>query len=299
MRIAYIARHGQVNSNDDEGAIAYALRKLGHDVMLLSEGSGHAVYNLRPDLVLFHKWSDTNALRRLPTRVKKVFWYFDLVEFPDSSLETRNSARRSWMESVTPVVDLGFCTDGDWVAKDSTGKLVWLPQGADERVIGPGRFADSNVLPSILFTGIGRAGGVGRGNFVQDMMDRYGGRFRQVARGVYGRRMADLISQFGIVVAPDAPITDRYWSNRVYLCLGFGAFLLHPKCVNLLHHYQDAVDIVYYSNRKELHSLIEHYSEQSEKRKIIANSGVLRTFKEHTYRHRCEILLSTVKDRLG
>lgn len=307
MRILYVARHGQglMRSNDDEGAIAHGLRALGHTVTCVQEKE----QGMRPqylvskanshDLLLFHSWPAAPAvevLSRLDT--PKVFWYFDLVDWPDHTVQRRTDERIAWMQAVTPLVDLGFCTDGDWVSRDTTDKLVWLPQGADERIAKPGK---GGRTIRILFTGT-ESGGVRRRSFVNEMRYTYGQLFRQHAGRyrVHGRALADIISRSRIVVAPDGPVTDNYWSNRVYLSLGFQAFMLHPYASKLATHYEDQKEIVFYRSREELHGQIAYYlqEENETERQQIQQAGYHRTMMEHTYRHRCEYLLQTVKERL-
>lgn len=230
----------------------------------------------------------------------KVFWWFDLINFPDPTIARRCRARRLWMKTVLPHVDLGFVTDGTWQAGNGGGKLIWLPQGADGRIVGRGFSTRPPALTPvpILFTGI-RDGGIGRASFVDEMQARYGGDFRHVNSGVYRRALADLIASSEIVVAPDAPVSGRYWSNRVYNALGFGAFLLHPYCGGLASQYEDRREIVYYRSRGELHELIAYYRQRPEERRAIADAGLARTLREHTYEHRVASLIQTVRERLG
>jgi len=182
-RIGYVAKHDS-GGNDDEGAIHHALTVLGHDVQRLREKKGYMARKIPSvDFILFHKWHGPVALRGLTT--PKVFWYFDLVEYPDTTLESRNQTRREWMRSIIPHVDLGFCTDGDWVAKDTTSKLFWLPQGADSRMTGFGTPLEDHP-PPILFTGI-RRGGIQRAGFVDEMQVNYRQSFNHIDAGLHGR----------------------------------------------------------------------------------------------------------------
>ena len=199
------------------------------------------------------------------------------------------------MSEAVQTVDLGFCTDGDWVEKDTSGKLLWLPQGADERVVG--RYSTDQEHPPILFTGAIRKAGVGRNKFITSMENKYGDDFNHVPSGVYRENLGELISGSKIVVAPDTPVTDRYYSNRVYMALGFGAFMLHKHSENLAKHYA-ADELVTYSDLQELHTLIKYFLDQPEERKTISDAGLTRTIKDHLYRHRCKQLVSTVEEKL-
>jgi hypothetical protein len=292
VRILYVARHGQPNA-DDEGAITHALTQLGHDVIRFGEEEGWKARKTRADFCLSHKWDDVHAMRAI--HCPKVFWWFDLVNYPDSTLNARCSQRVTWMSEVVPEVLVGFCTDGDWVSRDTTGKLVWLTQGADERVVGVGK---KTVNIDVLFTGYNRNCGEGRESFVREVRERYGKKFHHVERGIYGRELADLIASSKVVVAPDHPVTDRYWSNRVYTTLGFGGFLLHPYAEGLWKQYTPGIHLVTYRNRSELFYYIDRMVADRETATTVSQLGLRRTITHHLYRHRCEELVKIVKERL-
>lgn len=300
LKICYVAKHGN-GFNDDEGAVAHALRMLGHEVFCLPEQPARQTWDWpKADLTLFNKWGDAEAIRQAPGA--KAFWFWDLVDFPDPLLERRNATRRRWMEQVLPLVDLGFCTDGDWAAQYPE-KLVWLPQGADERVAGKGEAKGPG--PDILFFGSTYKCGSGRESFVADLKARYRGRFRWLDSGpsrpgIYGRALADVIAGAKVVVAPDAPVLPSYWSNRVYVALGYGAFLIHPYCAALASQYEDGKEILFYESREHLHRLIGWWLESDDRsRREVAAAGLARTLREHTYRHRVQTLLGVVRERLG
>lgn len=294
MNITYVARHGQNDSNDDEGAIAYALEQLGHKVTCIHESKGRLAFRHPGDFLLFHKWNNVVGMKQ--SGMPRVFWFFDLVEHHDKDLASRCKSRKDWMRMAMQQVILGFCTDGGWVANDTTRKLIKLEQGVDERILGHKSSSEDRI--PILFTGITKGGGETRISFVETMAQKYGKKFVQVESGVYRQKLADLVGRADIVVAPDGPITDSYWSNRVYLMLGLGAFLLHPHCKDLEQHYKDGVELVYYRNRDELHSKIAYYQERPEQREQIRLAGLARTKAEHTYRHRCTKLLEAVEEKL-
>lgn len=293
MRVLYIARH-DAGGNCDEGSVAHCLAVLGHSVKCIHERNAASAAREKADFLLFHKWHDLGLLHHFKGRLPRVFWWWDLVDHPDPTLAARCRQRVDWMLTITPNVELGFLSDGDWVSKDNSGKLVWLTQGADIRVVQ--RSTVEQDIP-ILFTGI-TAGGAARSSFVEEMRTRYGPDFHHVQKGVHGKELSSLIARSEIVVAPDGPIGPAYWSNRIFLSLGFGAFMLHPYCERLPEFYTDGEEVVYYRNRSELHDKIRWYLYRKGNREQIANAGFERTVNEHLYLHRVEKLLQTVKERL-
>ncbi len=292
MKVLYIAKHNS-GGNDDEGAIAHALRQLGCEVVYIYEGD-ILLGTYGADFILFHHWRGCEAIRDV--KIPKVFWCFDLIDWHDATISHRCANRREWVARATDVCDVGFMTDGDWVARDRTGKLHWLPQGFDERI------QPLAVLPppevDILFTGI-ENGGVGRQSFVREMRERYRDKFTHVPKGCYGQSLSELIARAKIVVAPDAPITDRYWSNRVYNVLGRGGFLLHPYTNGLVTQYGPA-ELAMYQDRSDLHLKIEFFLKASQEtaRHRYGAKGRMATLRNHTYKDRCKTLLSMVKEKM-
>lgn len=298
-KVLYVARHDQVDSNDDEGAVSYALEQLGWEVTKVNEGNPLPEITAEFSFCLFHKWSQPSVIETL--WCPAVFWYFDLVTWPsDATLHRRSSSRMDWMKKTLMLkqVEVGFCTDGDWVAEDKTGKLVCLRQGCDERVTGVGD-GSLGVSCDVLFTGISNLGGTQRRSFVDDVSRRYGTRFRHYPNGLHGPSLRNQIAAAKVVVCPDSPVTDRYWSNRVYQAMGFGGMVLHPYTKGLADEVQDGDGIVYYHDRADLFDKIDHYvsplskdeNQRCRKRALKVAEGKL------TYRHRVESMLHHLKVR--
>lgn len=320
MKILYLAKL-DAQDNQDEIAIAYALSKLGHDVVRVHEKRRHRTPQQQAflesgaaDLCLFHKHEVVSELAALAKRMPLCFWYFDMVRsvVNDPSLLKRSETRVRWMYDVVPHVVAGFCTDGDWVESmnaDPSGpafigdKLVWLMQGADERYVGFGRIdgVKEAVSAPILFTGM-KHHGRDRANHVDHLQERYREDFQVMGDGgprrrKHGRELADAFASTEVVVAPNGPNTDRYWSNRVYLTLGLGGFLIHPYCAGLLDHYTHD-QLVMYRSVDECDELIDFYRRHPEGRFEMRAKGYARTVLDNLYRHRCETLLQVVKERV-
>jgi spore maturation protein CgeB len=303
MNILYIARHG-ARDNEDEDAITYAMRMLGHTVHAVQEHKLSVLdipqEALKADFCLINKWKDIMGLTWVAARLPLVFWYWDQVDSTDPVLQDRARLRVQWMETVIPLCKVGFCSDGDWVLKYPR-HLVHLMQGSDERYAGMGEFLPKDDIPPILFTGTPRHG-QSREEHVRELDIRWGRKFGVVGRTYAGRRhgrdLANVFATTKVVVAPDGPQTDRYCSNRVFLTLGLGGFLLHPYCRFLGDYYRWGEELVCYHNRDECNDLIAYYLNHLPERQQIARAGHAQTMRHHLYRHRCARLVEEVERRL-
>jgi hypothetical protein len=301
--------------NADEQAVAHALRKLGHEVLEVPDNQRRLtvadVLRFGPDFLLSHK-PPPDTLHGLPC--KKVVWFWDMIRSNDWELQARSDSRAQWATDMAQVADLMFLTDGDWVAKDTTGKLHHLMQGADERVTGPwGSHPGENRPPAppeswapnwtgdILFTGSVIHGGV-RASFVDEMQRVWGNRFLSFGHHakdrVHGRRLAELMACAKVVVCPDGPVTNRYASNRLVQALGFGAFVMHPEVKVATDMYPNG-GVALYERRDELHDAIAFWLELEEERRGVAGQGFKETMFHNLYRHRCAQLVDVVRDKLG
>lgn len=298
--VTYVANH-HCGGNDDEGAIEYALNSLGVNVTRVNERQAHEFKFGPCDFVLFHKWSDYHKMKSI--EYPKVFWYFDLVDYPDPSLNSRCFNRITWMAHVLPLVSVGFCTDGDWVASRKHGwrdKLEVLHQGFDCRMAGkvrPGIRREPNM--KVLFTGIDRLGGEGRSRWVDMMRGTYNGMFSHVRQGCYRYDLMDLINSSLIYACPDHPITSRYWSNRVYQGCGMGGIVLHKYTAGLEKEFTEGEEILYYANDDELHEHIREVIANPKAYEAVSIASHQRTMKEHRYLDRVEQLLLRVQERLS
>lgn len=299
MKILYIARHG-TGAADDEGAITHALTELGHTVRAVDEVNHGVTHDETAefDFMLFNKWNNASAVAQ--AQCPRVFWYFDLVHSPDPSMRVTTQRRREWMRLMMPLVTAGFCTDGDFVATrpDGADNLFWLPQGMDERIM-PDAVSDQPPTRQILFTGNGRMSGARRYQFVLMMQSHFDSAFTWIERGCFREALRAAVADHKIVLCPDSPTGPAYWSNRVYNALGLGGFVVHPYCRELARQYRDGEEIIFYRDRAGLIEILEHWLQRPhEDRQAVAARGLAATRARHTYRQRCQALITTVTERL-
>ena len=334
MRILYVAKHDS-GDNDDEGAIAHALDVLGHRVVKVHElrrhrpHQGDIIQEIRKanggtaegfDFCLFHKWEVISEVADVSRLMPCAFWYFDLISNADDhGLAERMERRRRWFDDVIPYCKTAFLTDGDWVAKWNNGLgvdpaaargpgLYWLMQGMDERHVErrPGRdnpkYPDT---PEIIFTGT-RYHGAKRAEHIAQLQAHYRERFAVIGESPrisprrHGRDLADLFASTKVVVAPDGPCTDRYWSNRVYLTSGLGGCLVHPYCAGLvdLGHYTPDLELTTYRNRLACVDRIDALLANQGFREGMVDRALYATVDRNLYRHRCGQLVATMRGLL-
>lgn len=302
MKILFVAKHGS-GDNDDEGAVAHALRVLGHEVACVQEQRWKReklLESYEADFCLFFKWPTVSELIETAKRMPCCFYYFDMVESVegDLTLAARSQSRLQWMEDVIPHIVTGFCTDGDYVKKRG-GPLVHLMQGFDERQAA--LLPASSTGTDLLFTGMVNHGQK-RAQHIALLQHVYGDRFEVLGnrgpRGrIHSRELAEKFAATKIVIAPDGPNTDLYWSNRVYLVTGLGGFLLHPYCVGLADQYGSNIE--WYHSREQCNRLIDWALKLPQKsRDSLREYGHIRTMSMHLYRHRCEEIVRIVKERM-
>lgn len=306
MKIAYIGNHNQTNSADDEGAIAHALTELGHKVELFSEKvSFPALVRSFPDMILFHKWNDSSLLHRI--NCIKVSWYFDLFQEDEPVLSNRNLSRKNWLLDTLPNVHALFCTDGDMVLsyKDAySSKLHYLTQGVDSRlalskkvISNVQNYAKTNKTIDIFIPASVRKG-TKRELFINKIKERYGHRVLHISSGCYREELIDTLSSTNIVLAPNAPVRDYYYSNRVYNMLGLGSCLVHPIVWGLNHEYMLEKDYVGYNPNciDDAYKVIDRMLEESlETKEVLVMRGYNKTLARHTYKAKVETMMQILK----
>ena len=290
MDIVYVSQQN-ADLHDEEGGLFFALRKLGHTVYWFPHTQAEQACHQGGDFLLCTHLNVWSRLRSSP--IPKVFWYVDLVDHQSEEphLIERSLHRRQLIEEVTADCLLGFMTDGDYVDADITGKLHFLPQGADERFMGVG--IPSNRYQILVVGSIGHRRGC-----ILRLKELFGNRLNHIVKGTYRRNLADAVASSAINVCPSDPVTDRYASNRVFVLSGFGGFTLHKRSAFLEECYRDGKEIIFYDDCPDLREKVDYYLAHPGLRRSIAVWALKRTWECHTYRHRAEILIKKVREAL-
>lgn len=290
MRILYIARHGQTRSNDDEGAILDGFRRLGHAVVISGEETSpeHLRVQGSFDFMLVHRMEPTSEwLVWAKGKFPIVCWYFDKVN---------SLSRRIWVDRMREQVDFMFMTDGDYVATATIPFCLprLLRQGADERWWNSEPKDGPDMTGKVLMTAsVGKS--EQRVRQITQLKTKLGDRFVHYKKGLYGDAFRRAVSTADMVIAPEWPSTDRYWSNRVYVTLAAGGLLLHPTCADLtrIHggEYREGRHLFEYLRGENIFTTVSLLTYDTEH---VKQEGRKHTFENHLYRHRLQILINTV-----
>ncbi len=84
---------------------------------------------------------------------------------------------------------------------------------------------------------------------------------------------------------------------RTFEAAGIGAFQMVDWRPGLEQLFVDGKEIITYKNLADMHEKIEYYLANPKQRQVIAEAGKIRAFKEHTYRHRLELILATLANK--
>jgi hypothetical protein len=283
MNILYIGRHNQPN-NDDEGAVAWSLRRLGHSVTEIEESQD--IYEIKKtvnlssfNFFLFHK-SSPSLVSDLVKYLPGVCWFFD-------ALYKGWNNNDKYIDQVYPMCRFLFLTDGDY----NNDGCFHVCQGFDSR--RDDTISNISTVRDIAFLGhISNSGGYkDRYDMVRHVSSIYKDQFTvNTTFSIFNDKLTQYCQQTKIMLA-SKPVTDKYWSNRVYNLGGRGAFLIHPYSIDL---HKQLPMIPMYKCNSELCELIDYYLENNIEREKIRKKLQLEINSKHTYFDRCRYIMSLI-----
>jgi len=291
MKIIYFANFKNENSDRTEQHIKKAFEDLGHEVICYDETSVKEPNDMLTvaqdaDMFLFHKAGvegviSLNQLTSILTHITcpKVCWYFDKIE--------GNTERMQYINLVSKYADKVFVTDRTFIRRHKDHKLEYLPQG-----YGNIDYVSKikEYTNGIVF--IGNPYGE-REEFVTNLFRRYGKLFK-VTNSHFNEDLIDMCKSSKIIVAPEFPSDDFYWSSRLYLILGSGGFLIHPDLFGIKEDGEltEGKHFAGYRGYKELFDVIEYYMEHDEERERIKAQGIAKVRSTLTYKDRIRQLIN-------
>lgn len=285
-----------------ENWIADALNRNGHYCYRVEKTqiSWHDfkewILRYKPEAILFTKIPEVSldefAYFRKGFGGKIIFWTFDYMRDPSNE----------WYWKMAPLADICFQTDGmdhtGWYKENKVNR-VELHQAAAPQHDLPRNVTKKDVEKwdyDVVFMGslyterrrrLDRelsSLGVNYKHFGFPGYELWGSDF---ARACY----------FSKIVIGDN-YTNKipgYWSDRSYLTLGCGGFLITSFVPFLEKTFANKRHLVWYRSMGELKELITYYLERENERKFIALEGYRYVQKFHTYDRRMEVFNGHLK----
>ena len=310
-----------------EEFIARAFRQLGARVEGLNPSRHQSVYHrgprlfprllerrvrrFRPDLVLTAKGRGVppDLWQSLPGL--KVMWYPDYRDPPDPHIL-----------ALARVSDCFFLTAFGQIPRYralGVRRVHFLPQGVDDRMRPPPDPWPEMRFP-VVFLGSGYAyrhrwevllafarrfplhvfgGGWDRYRcpfpaewcLTPEEWQRARQQIRHRHPPVYNEEYGAVLHRSGIVLGTAVPGVPLYFSNRVWLTLGWGGFLLQEYEEGLERLLENHRHLVWFRSLEEGLDLADRYLRYPYERHWIAREGRREVHRRHTYRHRLREML--------
>lgn len=236
------------------------------------------------DLFLFHAFvPETNelysqlVLERFVVmleaiKCKKVLWFLDkIVGFKMKIITTLYDS-----------LDLIFLADETWLRRFDSDKMFSLHPAASNKVY-KGKFK-KELSCNIAMLGSLYGERVKQYEFLKK---RFGDSFK-FFDDKYERDYADVCKSAKIVIVPQFPFDDFYWSDRIYTILNNGGFCVHPRTYGLTEEgFKDGKHYVDYYSEQDLFITLKMLIEDKSLRNGISKEGK-EFIKGYTYEDRLE-----------
>ena len=285
-----------------ENWIADALNRNGHYCHRIEKTkvkwddfvSGVGTY--RPDAVLFSKIPEVSealfgAFRRVYSG-KIIFWTFDYMRDPSNQ----------WYWPMAPLADICFQTDGldhDGYYEDNKVNRVELHQAAAPQHDLPRALTEEdlgNWEYDVVFMGSLYHD---RRNKLHKYLQGLGVNYKHFGHPeeeLWGSDFAKACYFSKIVIGDNYINTiPGYWSDRSYLALGCGAFLITAHVPFIERSFAVGRHLITYEAIDDLKTLIEYYLLRESERKLIALEGYRHVHQHHTYDKRIEVFNSHLR----
>lgn len=198
-----------------------------------------------------------------------------------------------------PVFDQVFSSDGfdsSWYENHGINRS-WLQSACDTRVYKTVK-GSAKYICEVAFVGhLHRLGyrPAKRVALVKRLAAEFDFKHLGDDSKVYGREHAVICNSAKIMVCEnyreDVP---GYWSDRVYMEVGAGAFVLHPRVPGLERHFKDGVHLVTYDGLDELCEKVRYYLERPGDRERIARAGQAHVHENHSQERRVKEFLRCI-----
>lgn len=245
----------------------------------------------KPEAVLFSKipqvQPDQFTRFRQRYKGKIIFWTFDYMRDPSNS----------WYWPMAPLADICFQTDGidhDGWYEDNKVNRVELHQAIAPQHDLPRDITEEDLTNweyDVVFMG---SLYTDRRNRLNKALESLGVNYKHFGhpgdKELWGADFAKAC-YFSKIVIGDNYINEipGYWSDRNYLSLGCGAFVLTAHVPFIERSFSIGRHLVTYQTIDDLKKHVEYYLPREGERKLIALEGYRYVHQHHTYDKRIEV----------
>lgn len=230
--------------------------------------------------------------RKARERTRIVTWYFDWIREWGREMQYLPRLREFDLVLSTD----GFGSQDEWYREAGVTRK-YLPHACDTRTFHP-----VEPVPEygcdVAF--VGHAYFPRRRELLDALARGFNFRHYGQRSCVYGPTHAQICNSAKIMVADnftnDVP---GYWSDRVYLEVGSGGFVLHPRVAGIEKHFEDGRHLVLYESIGDLIDKVDYYLDHEDERAAIASAGWKHVHKYHSQEARVKEFLDICNSTLG
>lgn len=279
MRIGYLSNF--THHWNTESEIADYLELVGHEVCRNQYDDFSRPDFLAQDfdlvLTALPQWIEPGFWAAV--KAPKIAWYFDLI----FGFRGRD---RQYIPALRNF-DLVLSTDGYEDKYSAHGILrLWMPHGFDGKKYHPVE-SDPGYECPLAF--IGQVYGKRRRRLMRGLRPLGLRQFGADSGSCWGEVYNKICSSAQIVVGDNAENDiPGYWSDRLYLSLGAGAFLLYPAVPGIESQFSPGEHLVLWHDEDDLHAKVRYYLAHEDERREIARAGCRHAHLHHTTAHRVD-----------
>jgi len=296
IHIGYFNGTAYAGEVPDEILVYNQLKKNNEVIAISVERAFDALKIDNPDIVLFPQMGkvDINRFNLLTSRLKakKVMWTFDWMF---------HGNRDKWFIPQAQKMDLLVTTDNI---------VNWEKYGINQTCIRQGCIKplhrrvrkDKKYYNDVIF--VGNAYTDKRKKYLREIAKYYDLKMYGTTKApfvpcggtAFNDKLCKVYSSCKIALGDKYPgVNEGYWSNRVYLALGCGAFFLTPYIKGLEKEFENKKHLVWFKSIDEAIGLIDYYLYHPTKRKEIAKNGYELVHKKYSYKNRVDKLLEEIR----
>jgi len=245
------------------------------------------------DMFLFHAFIPEQnefymqlMLERITTMLeamtcKKVLWFHEKVMGNKMKIIT----------TLLPSVDKLFLADGTWVRRFENEKIHVLHPAAKENM--PKGTFKKELQCDIAMIGTLYGDRMKQFEFLKS---KFGDGFK-LFDDKFGKDFADVCKSAKVVLAPQYPFDDFYWSDRIYNVAAAGGVCIHPRAYGITEEgFKDGEHYIDYYTEQDLFVTLSMILEKESDKVRKGISQQAKAFvKAHTYGHRVEEILNIIK----